>query len=186
MKSARSESVRQKDEVVAHFDSELAKLKGEAPELATIETKVQEAREEVQAFYADFAGFAENLGKDVAKLPEILTLRLAGQKGNEVVALQAYMEKAEAEDIVPAQNMMEAVASEDPDLIMATAMHKVANYAPSDKWVEEHPLSAMALEVGKPLVMQKMAEIMGGLTGGSPGRRALGPGKKPVSSPYGK
>ncbi len=160
-------------------------------ELAGVTTKVEEAQEEVRAFYADFAKFSEDLGRDVQGLPGKIGMRVIGDKGTEVAALQRYMEKTEGEEILPAQTMMEAVASEDPDLILATAMHKVANYSPSDKWVEEHPLTALALEAGKPLILGKMAEVLEGtLVGGrrqTAGRTGPGgaQGKKP-SSPFGR
>ncbi len=154
-------------------------------ELVGVTAKVEEAQEEVRAFYADFAKFSEDMGKDVQGLPGKIGMRVIGDKGTEVAALQRYMEKTEGEDIVPAQNMMEAVASEDPDLIMATAMHKVANYSPSDKWIEDHPLTAMALEAGKPWILAKMGEVLEGSLGKG-NTRTAGHDQKRLSSPFGR
>ncbi len=165
---------------------DLGKLRADfQEELAGVTAKVEEAQEEVRAFYADFAKFSEDLGRDVQGLPGKIGMRVIGDKGTEVAALQRYMEKTEGEEILPAQTMMEAVASEDPDLILATAMHKVANYSPSDKWVEEHPLTALALEAGKPLILGKMAEVLEGTLGKGNRTRARGD-RKALSSPFGR
>ena len=204
LKRSKAESVRQKDEVVEHFDQKLEKVKedlGTADDAGRLEVRIQEVqdgltarldelkfedrisevRDEVRTFYEDFAGFSEQLGKDLESLPRRLQMGMIGEKGNEVVAMQAYLEKVEGEEIVPAQSMMEAIAAEDPDLIVATAMQKVAGYSPSEKWVSEHPLTAAALEIGKPMIMQKLAEFMG-----VPGQSRLKKGRGAGGSVYGR
>ncbi len=77
------------------------------------------------------------------------------------------------------------MASEDPDLITATALKKVADFSPSDKWAGEHPITAAALEIGKPVIMQKLAEFMGVSAEQGP-RRGTVPPRRQISSPYGK
>ncbi len=178
-------------EIQAHVEDVRTTLEARLDDLR-VDERIAEVRDDVRTFYEDFAGFAKSLGEDIAgtksdlkDLPLRLQLRLGGEKGTEVAALQRYMETQEGEEIEPGLSMMEAVASEDPDLIVGTALAKVAAYSPSEKWVGEHPITAAALEIGKPLIMQKLAEFMG-VEGRNRGLRNSAGKTGNYASPYGK
>ncbi len=137
-----------------------------------IDERISEVRDDVREFWTGFSDFAEKMGKDVESLPKRLQMGAIGAQGNEVVALQAYLEKQEGAELDPSMSMMEAVASEDPELIVAMALQKVAALSPSEKWVGEHPWGAAAWEIGKPAILAKMAEFAG-VAGAGPAARKL-------------
>ena len=200
LKHSRAESVRQKTEVVEHFDEELRKVKedlGAADDAGKLEVRIQEVqdsltarldelkiedrisevRDDVRTFYEDFATFSGTLGKDIKSLE----MRLIGEKGTEVAALQRYLDQDHEVD--EQVGLMEAVASEDPELMVAAALAKVNSISPSEKWVKENPIKAMIWEGSKPMLLGKLAEFLDVQTP----RRLRGTAGKTgsYSSPYG-
>lgn len=165
--------------VVKPLKEDLAAVK------ADLEAKVQEAREEVATFYADFAEFSEKLGGDLEALPIKIQMRGIGAQGEAQKVLQTALVE-QGQEFESEATMMEAVASQDPEIIIATAMKKVADWTPSEKFTLEHELLAAAAEVGKPFILQKMGEalqkggLLAGRSGGSGPRRPGG-----HSSPFG-
>ncbi len=180
----REELKALKAEIPSHdFEEDLVALKAEIK--AEIEGNTGLIQEEVRAFYADFSGFAEKLGGDVARIPELISLRLAGLKGESQKVLQTALAE-QGQDFEGEITMMEAVASENPEVIIGTAMKKVADWTPSAKFLEEHELIALAAEVGKPMILGKMAEFFEG-TLGKKTTRGRGPrDQKALPTPFGR
>lgn len=141
------------------------------------------AREEVATFYADFAEFSKTLGADLEALPLKIQMRVYGAQGESQKLLQTGLVE-NAQEFEGEVSMMEAVASEDPEAIIGTAMRKVANWAPSKKMMDEHEMIALAAEIGKPVILDAMYRFYQG-SGGTPGRGRSAPGRKALPSPFG-
>lgn len=181
---AQKESQTQKEEVVAHFDQELhtleTRLEGQTGTVE-VESKIEDFRVQLEDFRADFAGFASQLGTDLEKLPRTLAMHMLTEKGMETKAVQHYLNEA-GEDLEEAGSLMEAYAAQDPELMMAAAMKKVAEWKPSKKYAQEHPLIVAALEMGKPALLNQLSGMVLGTSTRSP---SFG-GQKGLPSPYGK
>lgn len=169
------------------FEVGLVDLKAQVADIdvAGLHNEVGNIKNVIQNFEEGFQQFRETTGNNMTVIAETLN-DLPGQMGNQakIQAMSAAgvekrviqdMLENQGEDLETAASMMEALATENPDVIAATALKKVADFQPSDKWMEDHPLLTLALEAGKPMVMQHMQELFdpGGRVGKAQGQRAL-------------
>ena len=122
----------------------------------------------------------------LTELPGMVQMSAMSEKGIETRAVQAMMDDQGGE-IVAAENMMQAIASENPEMVLATAMQKVAEWEPSKKYKSENPGKALAYEIGKPYVLSGMAKAYESLTGQKVGGGRTGNAtvRKKFTSPYG-
>ncbi len=134
-----------------------------------IDDRISEIRDDVRTFHTDFAEFSKQLGKDLVSMK----MGSIGAQGDAQKVLQTALVE-HGQDFEADITMMEAVASENPEIIIGTAMQKVANWQPSKKFQEEHELIAAAAEMGKPFILQKLAEALGVGPAQLPGKRRKG------------
>ena len=154
LKGAREESIRQKNDVVAHFDRELQGLKlGEGG---------ADFKAEIDGVKAHIQGIDDALGAKFIELDQVIqalparVAQVAGSvKGVEMKAL--YAEAVEGEEELESY----VVDGMDP---MDVAMAKVSAIEPNEEWKGKHPLGAMLVEAGKEFFKAKIDEQRGTLT----------------------
>ena len=154
LKGAKVESQAQKDEVVAHFDRELASLKRDGGEV--------NLKEEITAVQAHIQGIDDALGakfemwdQALAEMPGRVRLSIYGKEGAEAKAL--YRAAAEGEEEIEAYMAENMDASE-------IAMARVEAIEPPEDWKAKHPLGNMLVEGGKEWLRAKMDEARGVVT----------------------
>lgn len=183
IQKSRDEAQSEKNEIRGHFDEKLSVLEAKLPTNGSVdvEARIEEFRVQLEDFRSDFSGFAGQLGEDLEKLPKTLAYNMMTERGMETKAVQAYLDQAGG-DLEEAGSMMEAYAAQDPELMVATAMKKVAEWKPSKKYGQEHPLIVAALEIGKPALLNQLSGMMLGTStkSQSPG------GRNALPSPYGR
>lgn len=132
---AKAESQAQKEEVVAHFDEELAKLDAGA------------VQDKIDALDVALGAKFEEWDAAMAAMPTTIAKSLGSMKGVEMKALYgAAVEGEEELETYMAENMD---ASE-------VAMARVAAIEPGDDWKGKHPLGAMLIEWGKAEMRARM------------------------------
>ncbi len=137
---AKAESQAQKDEVVRHFDEELAKL------------DAGQVQDKIDALDVALGAKFEEWDVAMAAMPTNILKAMGSQKGVEMKALYGAAVEGEEE--------LEAYAADimDPAEI---AMAKIAAIEPNDDWKSKHPLGAMLVEAGKEFMKAKMDESRG-------------------------
>lgn len=181
----RSDALR--DEVVAHFDEQLTRLEARLPSADAGEpsmARLEGLEAALQDFQADFAGFAHQVGQDLAELPRRLEMKALSSQGVETRALQSYMDRTGAGELeeLP-ETLGEAMATEDPDVLLQVALQKFMRKPLSDKYAEEHPVVAAGWDAFKVWMGSKMQEMY---TGTGPARKALPKRTGQFPSVYGR
>jgi len=167
---ARRESVRQKDQVVAHFDEALKEMP-ETNALTEIALKLDDLKGgdlkgEIDRVEAHIQGIDNALGSKfkewdeaMSEMPKVVAqhvqMALGSQKGVEMKAL--YKAAAEGEE------ELEEYVAEGLDS-QTRAMAKVAAITVPDEWTAKHPLGAMLIEGGKEWLKGKIDEERGVVT----------------------
>ncbi len=137
----------------------------------------------VDAYKSDMNFLRDEIKEELNTLPARIQMTALSEKGVESKAVQVMMEEQGGE-IVAAENMMDALASENPEIVLATAMRKVSEWEPSKKYAKENPGKMLAYEIGKPFVLNGMMKAYESLTGQQVGgsNTTL---RKTFTSPYG-
>lgn len=142
--------MKQKEEVVGHFDEELVALKEDlgSPDLGALEDVKASITAIDEALGVKFQEFDQVL----ESMPERIRLIMISGKG---VAMKAmYKEAVEGETEL--EEYVEGTL--DPAEI---AMAKIESIEPSEKWAGEHPIGKMIVEAGKEILRMKMDEARG-------------------------
>lgn len=121
--------------------------------------KIGELESRFDQLVEDLRGRFDNLPAEVRKSIQFSGW---GNQGVEQKAIQALASQHEGE-IEGAMSIQEAVLAQDPEALQLAALKKVASFKFTDKYAEEHPLIAMALEIGKPKVLEIIRSGMPGL-----------------------
>ncbi len=132
------------------------------------------------AYTADMLSIEEKM----EKIPLRVSGIIHGGEGVEEKAFRRMAEAAETE-VEGEISMMEAVASQNPEMTQIAIAQKIQKLGSDEKWQKEHQIGSLILEIGKPSLLNWVQEM----TRQMQGAPRLGPGnttaRKAFSSPYG-
>lgn len=132
------------------------------PGLEGLDARFDELRAELDEFVVQVRDDLGRANLAIEGLPAKLRMAQLSLEGVDQRAAQ-LMIREQGADLEQAVDLKEAILAGDPEMVRAAAMAKLAKFTLSEEEQKKHPFLALAVEFGKPAVLQFIHE--GGIVG---------------------